>query len=627
MPEFIKNLMLKTFEKPEKIFVFLSLLFGIIYIILSPPFQLADEENHFYRSYQIANGNFVAQVKDNRVGGEVPKSVNDIALRCNRMVFNVNLQINKTELIDSLSQSLNREQTVFVDFPNTANYSPVTYIPQVLAIFIFKLFNASPLILMYFARLFALLFWTILTYFSIKIIPFKKQLWLFISLLPEVMYFHAAVSGDVVNNSVAILLISLILNLAYTDRKINYKILGILLLLTLTLALSKIVYTSTILIFLIIPSQKFVNIKNKILTFAGIIIIAGISVLLWSSVIENQYTSYFTYNPFYRENITLGYLADIKQQTDFMLNNKTETIKIFLKSFADNSWNIIRNYISDFAYSQITLPLILIYTILLWIIFNLAAKTDDNIKLKKTDRFLFLITAIGIIFSVMLTQYLSWDEVGSKTIYPYQGRYFFPVIPLILISLIINKIKISDKIIKITNLVFIILNLTIFAKFLESRYFHSYKYTKDYEIFCDAENIDSTTNMLKTNLDGFELSGLECLNSEKSKSENHSLKLNTQKQFGFTYTFGEIKKGDKIFIEVWQLGNNGLLTLDANEFQIYVNKSRFYRIDSLGWNMLNLEFVSPCDIPKDKLKTYIWYTASDSIYLDNLKIIKYSGSL
>ena len=47
----------------EKVFVIFALLFGMLYAIITPPFQSVDEANHFLRSYAITEGQMLAQNK------------------------------------------------------------------------------------------------------------------------------------------------------------------------------------------------------------------------------------------------------------------------------------------------------------------------------------------------------------------------------------------------------------------------------------------------------------------------------------------------------------------------------------------------------------------------------------
>ena len=41
----------------QRVYVYIALIVGILFVFLTPPFQSPDEDSHFKRSYQIAKGN------------------------------------------------------------------------------------------------------------------------------------------------------------------------------------------------------------------------------------------------------------------------------------------------------------------------------------------------------------------------------------------------------------------------------------------------------------------------------------------------------------------------------------------------------------------------------------------
>ncbi|NJO92119.1 MAG: DUF2142 domain-containing protein [Chloroflexia bacterium] len=59
---------------PHAFFSFTAGFYGLLMILVTPPFQVADEFNHFYRSYQISTGQFLPLSENNRLIAEVPKS-------------------------------------------------------------------------------------------------------------------------------------------------------------------------------------------------------------------------------------------------------------------------------------------------------------------------------------------------------------------------------------------------------------------------------------------------------------------------------------------------------------------------------------------------------------------------
>ena len=42
--------------EPAKFFVYCALIFGIILVVLIPPFQSPDEDSHFKKAYCVSNG-------------------------------------------------------------------------------------------------------------------------------------------------------------------------------------------------------------------------------------------------------------------------------------------------------------------------------------------------------------------------------------------------------------------------------------------------------------------------------------------------------------------------------------------------------------------------------------------
>jgi hypothetical protein len=46
--------------QPDKLFLFLAVPFGLIFLLLSAPFQAPDEFVHFYRAYDVSEGHFAS---------------------------------------------------------------------------------------------------------------------------------------------------------------------------------------------------------------------------------------------------------------------------------------------------------------------------------------------------------------------------------------------------------------------------------------------------------------------------------------------------------------------------------------------------------------------------------------
>ena len=78
-------------------------------------------------------------------------------------------------------------------------------------------------------------------------------------------------------------------------------------------------------------------------------------------------------------------------------------------------------------------------------IYIMATILDNDIKgkLKKYQIFWISITILAIIGLIFTSLYVQWTYVGNNSILGVQGRYFLPILPLIML-LIASKIKIKS---------------------------------------------------------------------------------------------------------------------------------------------------------------------------------------
>jgi len=60
---------------PEWLYLACALLFGGAFLTLTPPFQVADEENHFRRSCELAEGRVIPEKRGDYTGDNLPRSV------------------------------------------------------------------------------------------------------------------------------------------------------------------------------------------------------------------------------------------------------------------------------------------------------------------------------------------------------------------------------------------------------------------------------------------------------------------------------------------------------------------------------------------------------------------------
>ena len=180
----------------SKIFLMLGIPLGIFMMLAIPLGNIPDERAHLARVYEISEFHFTSEIKeDNSTCGRIlPEEI-----------YNLNgYNYSYEETMNNLFS--NSEKEMFVPFPNTSLYSVVSYIPQVIGIFIGKTLNLPIYITAYLGRISNFIIWTLLVYYAIKIVPYCKKIILFIALMPITLQEAVSLSPDAFTFSTALLL-------------------------------------------------------------------------------------------------------------------------------------------------------------------------------------------------------------------------------------------------------------------------------------------------------------------------------------------------------------------------------------------------------------------------------------
>ena len=115
---------------PKNIFLLLQLLFGLYFVLHNPLFQGPDEINHFYRTYAISTGQLEPEINSNRRGGLVPLSFKAVADTFAHLRWYPNRKVSPNRIKALHQRPIQPDQVVFVDYPNTALYPALVYIPH-----------------------------------------------------------------------------------------------------------------------------------------------------------------------------------------------------------------------------------------------------------------------------------------------------------------------------------------------------------------------------------------------------------------------------------------------------------------------------------------------------------------
>ncbi len=438
------NFFIKKNIKKEKIFLYLAIPIGLLYLLFIPLGRIPDERNHFLRAYEIAEGHLISNKSTTGLGGrELPKSADEIFKSSNE---HMKYEDEFTNML------LKQEEREFFAFTNMSLYSFLCYIPQVIGILIGKFLSLPTFFVAYLGRVTNFTCWLTLLYFSIKIIPFKKIAMITIAFMPMMLQEAASLSADALTNGIAIFLISYVFSIKYSRKpKIEKKDFLILSIASIFMSLCKIVYLPICLSVFLIPKEKFKSTKDK---YKKIVLLAAFVIfinLIWLGISS-------TYLIEFRTGV------NSIEQVKFILHYPILYLRIFYNTLYEYITLYLFNIIG-FSLCYFDVNLSYIYILMYLILLVIVGLVDNTSKIISTDKILLVFIVLSTIILMFTSLYVQWTSVGAEYIDGIQGRYFIPLLlPLALICNIKN-IK-TEKMMK--NFEWITYHLIVFMNIYTS---------------------------------------------------------------------------------------------------------------------------------------------------------------
>ncbi len=412
----------KYAKRPEKIFLILYIFLALGYGIALPAYKAPDEYAHFLRAYEVSQGTLITpsytsgdtvvagqNYPANLIPQEYSQNLNDglMSLHLVKESWNV-------DIYDGGER--------FYSYIGSALYAPLSYLPQAIGIFTASLFTSKAMLLLYAARTANAILSGVIGYYAIKNMPFGKNLAIAVMLMP--MNIHQAIScaPDIMVNTLALGLISLVLYLRETVTKITGKHLILMYTLCILIALNKIVYVPLCLLLFLIPRNKFMDNRQYFKHVIGIGCCIIVCSLGWLAI-ASKYMGY-TFQP----NVNSA------EQVIYILTSPLKYLLTILNTIFERGYTyLLTMFGSGLAWMDISINPI--YIIIYIITMICAMVLDDSEKHLSTFE-IFLLGGVGLIIIVLIftSLYLQWTPVGNTFVEGVQGRYFIPImLPLLLI--------------------------------------------------------------------------------------------------------------------------------------------------------------------------------------------------
>lgn len=433
--------------KFDKLKVFLILLFilGVGVGSFVVPLTTYDEHTHFWRAYEISQGNIISTSKN-----ALPKSVVDLVVD-EKGTYHL-YDRTYTDLKENLKKSLHPQDVEDFFVGGASAYSPFNYLPQLIGIVAGRLIHANPMVIIYLGRMANFLCFMVLAYLSIKLMPKEKwkNILMVVCLLPMTLNLVTSLSPDSLAIGLAMFLMSYILHIKYSDKKITIFQMCVLAVISVWMSLVKIAYLPLLLLFLLIPTKKFKSKKIYYAIFVGIMLLTIAINLVWMKISSTEGMAAIRTNS--------------EEQMLYVLSNPINFITAMGSTILENSYEYISTMLGGFCTSPLS---IIILTILILLTTftktNKAEKTD--IVLKRKDRIVITLALLAVVFLIFAGLYIQWTIATFPQVEGIQGRYFLPILALLLVLLESNTIELKMK---NRNIVYVIIMILIYVSVFAS---------------------------------------------------------------------------------------------------------------------------------------------------------------
>jgi uncharacterized membrane protein len=205
----------------------------LLLVWVTPPFQVPDEPQHYYRSFQLSEGHWRPVLQQGQAGAQLPLSLmalveHFLGSREHHTDRHLLPQPWRATL-QQLQRPLQEGERGFIEFTGGVLYPPLHYLPQALAMAAGRALDLGPLALLYAGRLANALAALLLCAAGLRLLPAGRAAVLLLALLPMTQYMMASLSPDALTMAGGFLLAGLLLRFAHDGRWDWGRCLGFLL--------------------------------------------------------------------------------------------------------------------------------------------------------------------------------------------------------------------------------------------------------------------------------------------------------------------------------------------------------------------------------------------------------------
>lgn len=488
MPLFLVGVAVVTYLLKNKIRITKTLVFllalsslGLFYMAIFPPFMVPDSFFHYRSSYMYSN---ILLGLPSSEGMDIPMRACDIefsnaflgaGLNLNRehyaLLFNLSFWLPTDCSLAMFEQSSLHQfdeqfgTTTAATFPYIDANPFQLRIVSAIGMALGRLIGLGPLPVFYLGELFNLALYVCLVGWATRITPTGKRIMMAISLLPMALHLASSYSYDVAIIGFSFLLIAFINKLLKTENSMSARDMILISVLVVLISPCKFVYACIAVLVLLIPKARFSSNKVAIAYKLLVIMLALLSIIafrlpavlqmadlyLSDSAESIQVEQADTIGNHEKESAELETDPDNNTEANgrsksapitigYAINHPNHIISLIASTFNLSLDEYIATSIgSRLAWldTRIQSPWWLIILFIGVLVASMIPFKEDSLSFKQ--RAGFLSTGLAIILLIVISFVFSMTSTTDISIVGVQGRYFLPILPLVLMAIAPKK--------------------------------------------------------------------------------------------------------------------------------------------------------------------------------------------
>ncbi|MCJ7513566.1 MAG: DUF2142 domain-containing protein [Anaerolineales bacterium] len=406
------------FSRVELFTVVTVVVFGLFNVLMIPLGAGYDEETHLVRVWELSHFRFVP---NEVIGPErpFPAIYWDLSYRRSPLVGPVSAGFWK----EYGAKPIDAEGYIYSGLPTRSTYSPVTLLPQSLAMrYLGRKFQLSALQAFYGSRLAGLVTYALLVWLAVRFTPVGKWAIAIAATLPMALFQASTINADVVTNGIGLLFIAISLYLSTRDGLRWYEVMLLIASLILLFGVKPNTAVLALLILMIVPHARRRNTGKTMAVVVVALALFVVEVLGWNAIVVSRSRSGVE-----------G--ADAGRQVEWIVRHLDLFAGVMFRDLLRNGGEYARGMLGEYGYGYWAPPAIVYLLSPIALLGVVFAETTGSPPPRRSRIVIAAVLALGYLATIGAL-YVTVSRIASPEVTGVQGRYLLPFVPLALIPFV-----------------------------------------------------------------------------------------------------------------------------------------------------------------------------------------------